>query len=46
MNDFGNVVDIGKLIIFANSFIAILIVAFFIVKSILISLKMLNDISD
>ncbi|AIW10533.1 hypothetical protein ACQJKE_000748 [Campylobacter jejuni] len=46
MDNFGNVVDIEKLIVFSNSFIAILIIAFFIAKSILIALKMLNEVSD
>lgn len=46
MSVFGNVVDIGKLILFSNSFVAILLVAFFIAKSVVISLKILSDVSD
>ncbi|MCV3394266.1 hypothetical protein L8U04_06895 [Campylobacter sp. IFREMER_LSEM_CL908] len=43
---FSNVFDVGKLILFANSLIALLIATFFIVKSVLISIKILNDVVD
>lgn len=43
---YGNEVDIGRLIMFSNSFVAILIVAFFIAKSVLIAIGFLKEVVE
>ena len=38
--------DLGKLIVFGNSFVAILLVAFFMVKSIMIAIEFFKEVSE